>query len=235
MKMNYEKITILAIGGHVGDMELTAGGILATHALKGDNIVTLALTAGEKGAPENMNLADYRRQKVTEAETFAKMLGGKAIVLDYPDGELPDNDKVRFEVCDVIREVKPNVIITHFKNSMHKDHMTTNKIVIDARFYASNEFFLRKSSKFFASKLYFAENWEDAVDFKPYVYVDITPGFELWKKAVATHWFVTGSKSFPYLEYYTHLSRVRGIESGTGHAECFSVPEETMKLIKDHL
>ena len=233
--MKEQKITILAIGGHVGDMELTAGGILATHALRGDNIVTLALTAGEKGAPENMDLSDYRKQKVTEAETFAKMLGGRAIVFDYPDGELPDNDEVRFEVCDVIRQVKPNVIITHFKNSMHKDHMNSNKIVIDARFYASNEFFIRKSPRFFASKLYFAENWEDAVDFKPYVYVDISKGFELWQKAVATHWFVTGSKSFPYLEYYTHLSRVRGIEARKDRAECFSVPEETMKLIKDNL
>ncbi|MBZ9687073.1 PIG-L family deacetylase [Clostridium estertheticum] len=233
--MKEQKITILAIGGHVGDMELTAGGILSTHALKGDNIVTLALTAGEKGAPENMDLADYRSQKVREAETFAKMLGGRAIVFDYPDGELPDNEQVQFEVCDVIREVKPNVIITHFKNSMHKDHMTTNKIVNNARFYAGNKFFVRKNPSFFASKLYFAENWEDAVDFKPYVYVDISMGFELWQKAVASHWFVTGSKSFPYLEYYTHLSRVRGIEAHIGRAECFSVPEETMKLIKDTL
>ena len=233
--MNEQKITILAIGGHVGDMELTAGGILATHALKGDNIVTLALTAGEKGAPKNMNLVDYRRQKVTEAETFAKMLGGRAIVFDYPDGELPDNEQVQFKVCDVIREVRPNVIITHFKNSMHKDHMATNKIVNNARFYAGNEFFVRKSPSYFASKLYFAENWEDAVDFKPYIYVDISKGFELWQKAVASHWFVTGSKSFPYLEYYTHLSRVRGIEARTGRAECFSIPEENMKLIKEHL
>ena len=233
--MEEQKITILAIGGHVGDMELTAGGILATHAIRGDNIVTLALTAGEKGAPENIDLADYRRQKVTEAETFAKMLGGEAIVFDYPDGELPDNDKVRFEVCDVIRQVRPNVIITHFKNSMHKDHRTTNKIVVDARFYAGNKFFLRAKSSFFASKLYFAENWEDAVDFKPYVYVDISKGFELWQKAVASHWFVTGSKSFPYLEYYTHLSRIRGIEARKDRAECFSVEEETMKLIKDSL
>lgn len=30
--MSEHKITILAIGGHVGDMELTAGGVLANHA-----------------------------------------------------------------------------------------------------------------------------------------------------------------------------------------------------------
>lgn len=231
--MSRNKLTVLAIGGHIGDMELTAGGVLATHSLKGDDIVTLALTAGEKGAPVGRDLQDYRKQKVNEAETFAKMLNGRAIVFDYPDGELPDNDEVRFKVCDVIREVKPDIIITHFKSSMHKDHMNTHKIVNDARFYAGNAYFVRENPPHFAPKLYYAENWEDAVDFKPYVYIDITEGFELWQKAAATHWFVTGSKFFPYLEYYNSLSRVRGIEARRGRAQCFMIPPETMREIKE--
>jgi LmbE family N-acetylglucosaminyl deacetylase len=233
--METKKKTILAVGGHVGDMELTAGMALAAHALRGDSIATLALTAGEKGAPPERDLAEYRAQKVREAEAFAGMLGGKAYVLDYPDGELPDNDAVRFQVCDVIREVRPDILITHFKNSMHKDHSATHRIVVDARFYASLGFFRRKDPPFFASRLYFAENWEDAVGFKPYLYVDTTEGYELWKKAAATHWFVTGSKSFPYLEYYDHLSRVRGIEARTGRAECFAVEEESMRVIQKEL
>lgn len=224
-----DPITILAIGGHVGDMELTAGGALATHSLRGDHIVTLALTAGEKGAPAGRDIADYRKQKVQEAETFAKMLGGRAIVLDYPDGSLPDNDEVRFQVCDVIREVKPQAVITHWKNSMHKDHQNTHKIVVDARFYASLGSFERELPSHFANRLYFAENWEDSVGFRPFVYMDTTEGYELWKKAAATHWFVTGSTSFPYLEYYDHLSRVRGIERRTGRAECFMVEEDQVR------
>ena len=231
--MDEKKRTILAVGAHVGDMELTAGGVLATNALRGGKIVTLALTAGEKGLPPGRELADYRRQKVREAEAFAGMLGGRAIVLDHPDGLLPDTDDVRFEVCDVIREVCPDVIITHFSNSMHKDHRTAHRVVVDARFYAANACFERAQPAHFASRLYFAENWEDAVGFHPYVYIDITEGLDLWQKAAATHWFVTGSRSFPYLEYYDHLSRVRGIEARTGRAECFAVEPETMRRIQD--
>lgn len=231
--MENKKLTILAIGAHVGDMELTTGGVLATHSLRGDSIVTLALTAGEKGAPTGRDLMDYREQKVREAEGFAQMLGGRAIILDYPDGELPDNDEARFKVCDVIREVKPDVIITHFKNSMHKDHENTHKIVKDAWFYAGNSFFKRENPQHFAPRFYFAENWEDAVDFKPYIYMDITEGYELWQKAAELHWFVTGSKSFPYLEYYNHLSRVRGIEARKGRAQCFAILPESMKVVKD--
>ncbi|OAS20689.1 PIG-L deacetylase family protein [Paenibacillus oryzisoli] len=234
--MSEPKLTILAIGGHVGDAELTAGGVLAHHSLKGDRIVTLALTAGERGVPAGQDMKEYRVQKVNEARTFAEMLGGESIVFDIPDGELQDNEEMRYRVCDVIREVKPNVIITHWKNSMHKDHMTTHRIVNDARFFAGLASFEREKPAHFAAKLYYAENWEDAVDYVPYVYVDYPKeAFDLWVKAVSTHWFVTGSKSFQYLEYYKHLMRVRGLEARKEYAQTFMVPEETMRVRQSEL
>lgn len=228
--------TILAIGGHVGDMELTAGGVLASHALKGDRIVTLALTAGERGVPAGQDMAEYRVQKIREAEAFAGKLNGEAFVLDYADGELPDNMEVRLQVCDIIRQVRPSILITHFKNSMHKDHSTTHRIVNDARFFAGLASFQREQPAAFAGKLYYAENWEDAVDYRPYVYVDFDQeAYELWVEAVSQHWFVTGSKSFPYLDYYKHLARVRGIEARKQYAETFMIPEEALRLRQGEL
>ncbi|MBW7458597.1 PIG-L family deacetylase, partial [Paenibacillus sepulcri] len=182
------------------------------------------------------DVGEYREQKVREAAAFAEMLGGESIVFEIPDGELQDNEEMRLRVCDVIREVRPTVIITHFKNSMHKDHMTTHLIVNDARFYAALAPLERENPAFFASRLYYAENWEDAVGFVPYVYVDFSQeAYDLWIKAVSRHWFVTGSKSFPYLEYYKHLSRVRGIESRNEYAETFMIPEESMRVLKGQL
>lgn len=235
--MSEQKLTILAIGGHVGDAELTAGGVLASHFLKGDRIATLALTAGERGVPAGQDMAEYRVQKVNEAKTFAEMLGGEAFVFDdIPDGELQDNQEMRFRVCNVIRQVRPNVIITHWKNSMHKDHMTTHRIVNDARYFAALPTFERELPAHFAQRLYYAENWEDAVDYRPYVYVDYDQeAFDLWVKAVSTHWFVTGSKSFKYLEYYKHLMRVRGIEARKEYAQTFMIPEENMRVLKTEL
>src|SRR5690606_14697681 len=112
-----EQLTILAIGAHVGDVELASGGVLASHSLKGDKIYTLALTAGERGVPAGMDVVEYRKQKVEEAHTFAHMLSGEAFVFDYEDGEIPNTEQIRFEICDIIRKVKPNIIITHWKNS----------------------------------------------------------------------------------------------------------------------
>jgi LmbE family N-acetylglucosaminyl deacetylase len=217
-------------------MELTAGGVLADHSLKGDKVVTLALTAGERGVPVGQDMAEYREQKVREAAAFAELLGGRSIVFDIPDGELEDNTEMRYRVCDVIREVKPDIVITHFKNSMHKDHMTTHRIVNDARFYAGLASFERELPAHFASRLYYAENWEDAVDYRPYVYVDFSQeAYDLWVEAASKHWFVTGSKSFPYLEYYKHLARVRGIEARKTYAETFMIPEESKRVLRSEL
>jgi LmbE family N-acetylglucosaminyl deacetylase len=234
INMERKKLHIMAVGAHIGDMELTVGGILAKHALMEDRITTVALTAGEKGNPDFITVEDYRKQKIHEANEFTSMLKGQAIVLDYNDGELPDNDEVRFKLCDIIRREKPNILITHWKNSIHKDHRTTYNIVKDAQYYAGVKGFERDNPNHFAAGPYYAENWEDALDFKPYIYVDITEGYELWKKAVSTMWFVTNSKSFKYLEYYDHLSRVRGTESRRKNAQCLAVDPENIKKIIDH-
>lgn len=217
---------IMAIGAHIGDMELTCGGVLASHAVRGDTIITVALTAGEKGNPPTMDVAEYRRQKVAEAEGFAKALGGEAVVLDAPDGLLRYDEETAWHVCDLIRRYRPDALITHWRESVHKDHANTSRIVSDARYYAGNAGFARSLPAHPCPKLYFAENWEDARDFHPYLYVDISDGYELWRKEVAKHWFVTHSADYRYLEYYDALSICRGCESGFPRAQAFMVRDQ---------
>lgn len=128
--------TILAIGGHIGDMELTAGGLMATNALNGGKNITLALTAGERGNPAHLSVLEYRRQKINEAKAYMDLMNGEALVLKYADGELPNNDEVKKEVAEIIVKYKPDLIVTHWHSSMHKDHNNTHYIVQDAQFIA---------------------------------------------------------------------------------------------------
>ncbi len=230
--MERQPKVIMAIGGHVGDAELTAGGVLASQSLLGDKIVTVALTGGEKGNPPHLTVEEYRVQKEAEAKEFADMLHGEAVVLPYKDGELPDNEEVRFQVADLIRKYKPAVIFTHWKHSMHKDHELTSRIVKDAQFYAGIPGFERENKPHYAP-VYYSENWEDSEGFKPYIYIDITKGYDLWLKATATHWFVTGSKSFKYLAYYDHLSFVRGCEARKERAEAFMIEDYDKRIVRD--
>lgn len=230
--MDTGKKTIMAIGGHIGDMELTTGGVLATMALEGHSIITVALTPGEKGNPPHLSVADYRKQKIEEAHAFADMLGGRAVVMDTPDGELADDEDNRYRLCDLIREHKPSVLLTHWKNSMHKDHETTHRIVRDAQFYAALPAFERTLPAHYAAGPWFAENWEDPIGFRPYRYVEVSEeGFALWEKAISLHWFTVHSTSFAYKEYYTHLMRVRGIEARKSRAQAFDCDEIAKRLV----
>ena len=128
--------TILAIGAHAGDAEVTSGALLIRQHKKGDRIVILHMTLGEGGNPK-MSPAAYGAQKRREALAADSVIGAESIFAPYKDGEIPNDEAARRYVADVIRQVKPTYIITHWKNSIHKDHSNTSAIVQDAVLLAS--------------------------------------------------------------------------------------------------
>src|SRR3990170_1696278 len=86
--MSEKKLSILAVGAHIGDAEITAGLLVTKYAAAGHRATILHMTAGEKGNPR-MDHREYRRQRVTEAQAAAAEMGAaECIVLDHPDGEL---------------------------------------------------------------------------------------------------------------------------------------------------
>lgn len=219
---------VLATGAHAGDMELTAGAVLAKAAKRGDRVVLLHLTLGERGnraiSPE-----EYGKQKRGEAAEAAKALGGEAMFGPYRDGELPNDEATRQYVAGVIRQVKPSIVITHWKNSMHRDHAATSAIVSDAILLASFDGVSVRS-------LWFAENWEDAEGFQPYIYVDVSDVIAQWREAVTKYAFVRGGiSSFAYLDYYSALATLRGAESRKKAAEAFDIAPYGKKRILDDL
>jgi len=228
--MERKQMHIMAIGAHIGDMELTCGKVLAKHAVMGDKITTLAMTAGERGCPPGYTPAEFRKKNIESAAQFAKMLGGESLVMDFPDGEVVESEEIKFKLCDIIREKKADVLITHWKNSIHKDHIVTHKIVVDAHFYAALKTIERQLPSHWAKGPYYSENWEDTMGFDPYVYVDVTEGYELWDKAIRCLWLSTNAQ-FKYLEYYDALSRSRGCLIGKERAEAFDVDLQSKRQV----
>jgi LmbE family N-acetylglucosaminyl deacetylase len=104
--------TILAIGAHAGDMELTAGALLIKQHKLGDRLVILHMTLGEGGNPR-LSPAVYGARKRREALAADSVIGAEAIIAPYRDGEIPNDEAVRRYVADIIRRVKPTYVITH--------------------------------------------------------------------------------------------------------------------------
>jgi N-acetylglucosamine malate deacetylase 1 len=226
---------ILAIGAHAGDMELTAGPLLARQRRTGDSIVFLHLTLGERG---NRQLAPspYGEQKRREAREAAAVLSAAVMFGTWRDGEIPNDDAARRWVADVIRRVKPSYIVTHWRNSIHKDHSTTHAIVKDAVLLASLEGVGRLPVHRGIRGVYYAENWEDADGFVPYLYVDVTEERDIWREMVTKYEFVRGGIStFRYLDYYDALAVVRGSSVGRQRAVAFEIEEIGKRRVLESL
>ncbi len=226
--MSEKPLRILAIGAHAADQELSAGMILAKYARAGHQVTILSLTAGEKGHMV-LDSAAYRDQKVREAQTCANVLGVKSVILDYLDAELPYNEAICYQVCDFIRDLHPDILITHWENSIHKDHCNAHRIALDARFYAGLKRIEREQPAHWVDKIYYSENWEDMDGYVPDVFVDTSDVFDQYCEALSSFELWNGGTGWPYSDYYRSLARTRacvGFAKRAQYASTLMRPKE---------
>lgn len=228
--------TILAIGAHAGDMELTTGAVLLQAHRRGDRVVILHLTLGEGGNPK-LSPAAYGAQKKSEAEAVAAALGAEVIFGPYKDGEIPNDEAARRYVAEVMRQVKPTQVLTHWKESLHKDHSVTSAVVQDAVLLASLPGVqLAQPAHRGIRAVWYADNWEDVTNFVPFVYVRVTDTLDAWRAAVSKYEFARGAiAGFPYVDYYAALATVRGAVVYKGKAVAFAVEPEARRQVLDAL
>ena len=140
---------ILVILAHPDDPEFFCGGTLAQWARRGHEITYVLLTCGDKG----FNLAtqlDMTPEKLCtirfeEQQNAAKVIGVKAVrFLDNADGYLTPDLNLRRQVVRVIRQYKPDVLVTCDPQTLfatyginHPDHRAAGQVVIDAVFPAA--------------------------------------------------------------------------------------------------
>ena len=204
---------LMVIGAHAGDAENMAAATVLVHTRAGHAATIVHMTLGEAGHP---TLAPdvYAEQRKKEVSESARLMGAKAIWLPYRDGELPVNDESKFQVCDLIRQEKPTVILTHWKGSFHKDHAATHEIVRDALFYASLPAIKRELPAHRVRGVYFPENWEDMDGWRADVYLDATDVWQDYLAVLRSHEFICRSASFRYFDYYDALGTTRGCLGG---------------------
>lgn len=222
--------TILAIGAHAGDMELTCGAVLARAARLGDRVVLLHLTLGEHGKP-GVSAEEYGAQKRREAQAAAAALGAEVFFGTWKDGDLPATEEAARWVAARIREFAPSVVFTHPRHSIHKDHAAAHRIVRDALLYAAI------GGVRTVRGVYFAENWEDAEGFQPYAYFALDEqDVEAWRKAAMAYEFTHAPFSgFDYIRYYEGLLRVRGAEARRSFASACDVEPSSKRRVFEQI
>lgn len=124
-------IDALAIGAHPDDAEFGAGGTLLRLASLGYKTGILDMTRGEmgtRGTPE---------ERAQEAEDAARVLGlSYRGTLDLGDGFVTDTPEARAAMVGVFRRLQPKIVLTHYWEEPHPDHVATASIVRHAQYLA---------------------------------------------------------------------------------------------------
>lgn len=215
----------MVVGGHAADAEIMGGAAVLKHVDAGWRAVLVHATGGEKGHPR-MSPEEYRGVKEQEAREAAQRLGAECVLLPYSDGELPVNEDVQWKIADCIREYRPTVVLTHWKGSLHRDHINTHTNVLESLFLAGTRAFEREHPPHLPSKVYFAENWEDEEGFVPELYLDVSDVFNRYIEAIRAYGLFRGEVvSFPYEQWYRGASEMRGAEARCRRAVALMRPE----------
>lgn len=230
-----DRPAIVAVGAHAADMEFTAGATLLKHARAGWDAHIVNLTLGEKGAAQQ-TVAQYAAQKRAEAEACAAALGATQHFLPYEDGELPIADAIAHQIAVLLRQLQPQVLITHWHGSIHLDHTNTYHLVRRAHFMAAiRHFRVEGLPRLGGCRLYYADNWEDPEGFEPYVYVDVSEVFADFEKAFKCFAIGRGEGGYPYWDWYQARTRIHGIARRVRHAQAFAVDAESRYQVKELL
>jgi bacillithiol biosynthesis deacetylase BshB1 len=176
-------VHLLAVGAHPDDVELTCGGTLIKAARQGHRTGIIDLTRGEtasQGTPET---------RQAEAAEAAHVMGvAERVNAGLPDAHLHNTDETRTAVVQLLRALRPRVVILPFPVGRHPDHRITSELCRDACFLAGLRNYSASGEAHRPDKLLFALAYrEDPV--KPSFVVDVSDEFDA--KMAAIHCYAS--------------------------------------------
>lgn len=128
-----KKLHFVIIGAHPDDPDGACGGLARLMRLKGHDVTLVSVTDGSAGHHE-MERAPLAARRLEEAQQAGRTLDCPYIVLPIPDGGLTASLENRAAMLRLIRELNPDVIITHRTCDYHPDHRATGQLVMDCSY-----------------------------------------------------------------------------------------------------
>ena len=217
---------VLAITAHPDDAELLCGGTLAKYAERGDEVAIAIATNGEVGS-STMSKEETAKVRRSEAEAAAEIIGADLFWLGFPDEFLLDSKKVRLAFIDVIREVDPDVILTHWPDDLYNpDHSVTGQVANDVALMVTVPNIKTEADPIDEIPIVYFIDSLAGIGFNPDEYVEITGTIDTKKEMLKQHesqlsdW-LKDQYGVNTLEMLETVARFRGIQSSVPYAEGF--------------
>ena len=136
---------VLGVAAHPDDLDFGASGTMAGFAKNGADVHYLIVTDGSKGSSDpNLTSAALIKMREKEQRNAVKAIGGKSVTfLGYPDGMLEITMDLKKDIVKVIRELKPDIVITMDPSMLysskrgfinHPDHRAAAQATLDSVF-----------------------------------------------------------------------------------------------------
>lgn len=223
--MTDQKLRILALGAHADDLELQCAGTLARWAKDGHHLVMATATWCKFGSYE-LSLDDCSRLRHAEAAESAALIGAEYRALMVPDdGVNPFDPGQQRQVTELIRQTRPDVIITHAPTDYHTDHCNLSELVKwSGPVLGIPQYETGSPALDYNPALYFMDTLNGRY-FEPTAYVDITATLEI-KLAMMNCFrsqigFLKQYFNLDVLEQIETVARYRGLQAGARYAEAF--------------
>ena len=141
---------VLVVSAHAADYVWRSGGTIAKYIKHGAEVHVIVLSFGVRGESNDLWKKDGATYESVKAERFAetqaaaKILGIEHIEFwDLPDYPMAPalNEETRIRLVKKIREVAPNIIITHDKNGediLNPDHNAVSRFVFECSIQANS-------------------------------------------------------------------------------------------------
>jgi N-acetylglucosamine malate deacetylase 1 len=167
---NGAQADVLAIAAHRDDVEQTCGGTLLRMAARGLRTAILDLTRGEAGT------RGTAEDRTREADEAAQILGvGWRQALTLPDGAIENTLPNRLAIVQILRLLRPRVVILPYWQARHPDHAIVATLGYEACFLAGLKKYEPGSTPHRPFKIVYASLYADV---RPSFIVDITPFVE---------------------------------------------------------
>jgi LmbE family N-acetylglucosaminyl deacetylase len=217
---------VLAVGAHPDDLEILCGGTLARYVREGHEVVMCNATLGDRGSFEHTS-EEIARIRLGEARRAAELAGAEHVTLGLSDSEVDANDpeQVRL-VVDLVRDARPDVIVTHSPNDYMSDHNEISKLVFGSSFHATLPLLeTGKPHHHTVAPIYYMDTVM-GIDFQPLEYVDVTSTIETKIAMLEAHesqlTWLRDHDGVDVVEQVRTMTRFRGQQCGVEYAEGFA-------------
>jgi N-acetylglucosamine malate deacetylase 1 len=216
---------VLAVGAHPDDLEILCGGTLVRFVREGHEVVMCNATLGNRGSFEHTS-EEIAAIRLREARRAADLAGAEHMTLGLTDGEVNASDPdQRTALVDLVREVRPDLILTHATNDYMSDHNETSRLVFDCSFHATLPLLETSKPNYgTVAPIYFFDTVM-GLGFHPTDYVDVTSTIETKVAMLEAHesqlTWLRDHDGIDVVDQMRVATRFRGLQCGVTYAEGF--------------